>query len=290
MPYYHDARRGRIFASFPITEVGNGSVVPPVGFDNRPLSLTGPGLTPNNDPNLGGNWSDDAYRPSNQSSTINQRFNKLWNDWDALGLQNLPRERYCKRFVDLRVMPNFDGAPGPLHPKQGFPRARIVPGSEIVRGPDQTPGPNYGQPVRYTRTTQRPVGPNQYYINYVHQREPNWSLYGLPVPADVFNPGSYVQDNLISAIFQPQFRAGYLEFNSRYGEPLPDGPGNGGGGNITVFYRFQFTEPNDVFAVDYDTRQLMEIALTIRNFPQTTLPNVQAVTLKGSASVRNFMR
>jgi hypothetical protein len=50
------------------------------------------------------------------------------------------------------------------------------------------------------------------------------------------------------------------------------------------------TESSDVFAVDYDTRQVIDVNLTIRNYPQTTLPTSQTVTLKGSATVRNFIR
>jgi len=43
-------------------------------------------------------------------------------------------------------------------------------------------------------------------------------------------------------------------------------------------------------AVDYDTRQLMEVLLTVRNYAQTTLPNPQYVTLKATATVRNPIR
>jgi hypothetical protein len=60
--------------------------------------------------------------------------------------------------------------------------------------------------------------------------------------------------------------------------------------NISIYYRFQYTEPNDVIELDYDSRQLMNVNLTIRNFPQTTLPNQQNVTVKGQATVRNFIR
>jgi len=74
-----------------------------------------------------------------------------------------------------------------------------------------------------------------------------------------------------------------MEFNSRFGEPLPQG-------NIYVTYRFQFTEPRDVVAVDYDSTELMEVVLTIRNYPQSTVPNPQMVTVRGSANVRNFIR
>ena len=81
----------------------------------------------------------------------------------------------------------------------------------------------------------------------------------------------------------PRYRAGFLKFNSDFDTPLADG-------NILVSYRFQFTEPNDILAVDYDSRQKMHITLSIRMYPQTTFPNVQNVTLTGEATVRNFTR
>ena len=82
---------------------------------------------------------------------------------------------------------------------------------------------------------------------------------------------------------QPQYRAGYLELNSRFGEPIPDG-------NIYVTYRFQFTEPNDRVVVDYNTGDTVEVVLTIKNFPQTNVKFAPTVTVKGSAKVRNFFR
>lgn len=294
IPHVPDARRGEVIASFPITEVGNPQVPPPAGLDNRPRVSPGPAYSPNNDPTLisgppQSRWQDDRYRPSSPTSTINQRFNVLWQDWDALRGPGGDRSREVKRFVDLRFVPTLDGTPSPLQ----VPRASIVPGSEIVIGPDQLPGPNYGRPVRYTRVTQRPVGPNQYFINYVNQNEPDWALSGLLLPQNVYDPRIYDPTNFVQAILQPQFRAGYVEFNSRFGEPLPDGYVENGQFvpvNISIYYRVQFTEPRDVLAVDYDSRQVMTINLTIRNYAQTAQPLSQTVTLRGSATVRNFLR
>jgi hypothetical protein len=47
----------------------------------------------------------------------------------------------------------------------------------------------------------------------------------------------------------------------------------------------------DTFAVDYDSRQLMNVLLTVHNYPQATnVPNPQTVTLKSTANVRNYIR
>ncbi len=288
--YSVDTRQGKIIASFPITEVGNNPI--PAGLqnvvtDNRPLAATGPQVGPTGTPVNDTRWKDDDSRPASFTSQINTRFNKLWDDWDLLMPPQLQgqanKAQLCHRYLDLRVLPLPDGSASPLHPTLGFARTRITPGSEIVFGPDQRPGPNQGRQTRYSRVASPDqVGPNEYFIRYNDIKEPDWEKsYGITgVSTD---PRVYDPNSVISAILQAQFRAGYIKFNSRMGEPLPQG-------NIFVYYRFQFTEPNDVFAIDYDSRQVIDINLTIRNFPQTNLPNPLGVSLKGTATVRNFFR
>ncbi|MCO5296466.1 MAG: type II secretion system GspH family protein [Fimbriimonadaceae bacterium] len=268
-PFVLDSRGGRVVASFEISEVGDASQpVDPNNPRNLPVVATGPALTPNNDPGLAAGVFSDA-----QYASINRKFNKIWNDYPALR-PNL------HRFVDLRVTPTADGTASPLNPNPavGFDRARIVPGSEVVFGPDQVPGANYGAMIRYTRTVGNP-GPNQYRLNYVNLAEPtDYTLLGVPNP-----PAQYTATDFVSAVIQPRFRAGYLQFNSDPNVPLPQG-------NIFVSYRFQFTGVGDVVAVDYDSREIMSILLTIRNYPQTTQPDPQSITLNGAAKVRNFLR
>jgi hypothetical protein len=160
-------------------------------------------------------------------------------------------------------------------------RAYVTPGSEQIYGPDQRPGPNYGNLVRYSRVATRPVGPNQYYINYTDMPEPDWmAALGSGVSYD---PKTFNSSDFVSSVLQPQYRAGYVELNSKFGEPIPQG-------NIYVVYRFQFTEPNDRVVVDYNSGDTVEVVLTIKNFPQTNTPFAQAVTVKGSTKVRNFFR
>ena len=232
------------------------------------MAATGPALTPVNDVGLGvGVFSDAAF------ASINRKFNKIWNDYPGLR-PNL------HRFLDLRVVALDDGTPSPLHPDPatGFARAKLVPGSDVVYGPDQQPGANYGAVVRYTRANGTP-GPNLYRINYVAQAEPtDYGLLCLPNP-----PASYTPTDFVSAVIQPRYKAGYLQFNSDPNVPLPLG-------NIYVSYRFQMSGAGDVVAVDYDSREVVSILLTIRNYPQTTQPEPQTITLKGAAKVRNFLR
>ena len=82
---------------------------------------------------------------------------------------------------------------------------------------------------------------------------------------------------------QARYRPGYVEFNSAYGEPIPEG-------NIYVRYRFQFTDSKTIVAVDYDSGELMEVVLSIRNYPQTSVPNPQMITVRGTAAVKNLLR
>ncbi len=307
VPIVPDRRGGKVLASFGITEVGNGSRVIPIQEDNRPRNGTGQDFLPNLDTSLPGassatRWQNPLLSPSSPAtydnngvqdggSTINQRFNALWQDWNQVmplgpgGVSILERARECHRFLDLRFVPTLDGEPSPLHPQFGFPRARIVPGSEVVFGPDQSKGTNRGKLIRYTRANDiNNVGVNQYFLQYVHQAEPDYATLGFTgIPANINDPTFYDPNLVLSALIQPRYRAGYLKFNSEENQPLPNG-------NMFVFYRFQFTEPNDVLAVDYDSRQKLNIALTIKNFPQSTQPNQQSVTVRGEAAVRNFVR
>lgn len=244
--------------------VDGTAILPP--DRNLPFALTGPELTPTNDPVLPGNFYDPAY------DTINKKFNKVWLDNPSMQVAG-----GTHRFIDLRLTPSADGTLSPLHPINGFPQATIVPGSEVVIGPDQNPTGNYGQPIRYVRTTRNP-GRNQYQINYSNLAEPNYAANGWANP-----PATYDPTNFMSAIIQPRYKVGYLQFNSDPLAALPTG-------TISVYYKVQFSKPGDTITVDYDTRDLMTVLLTIRNYPQTTLPNPQNITLKATAPVRNAVR
>lgn len=239
----------------------------------------------------------------NTYAGLNDRYARLYNQWDSLwpNIALAPARddaaNGAKRFIDLRVLPQAgpSAEPSPLSPGL-FARAAITPGSEVIYGPDQNPGPNYGQIVRYSRVPNIDsvqVGANQYKINYTDRKEPDWAgLYGF---AGVnYDKAFYDGTSFLSAVLQARYRAGYVELNSKYGEPVPGDDailpaGPKANGNIYVTYSFQFTEPNDVVSVDYGSTELMEVVLTIRNYPQSSLPP-QMVTVRGTAAVRNKLR
>jgi len=265
MPFFLNPHSGKIISSFGIHEVGQDTTI---SGNNLPEAQTGPEVVPSEDSTkmLPGSWND--------YTTINERFAKIWEQFPDLRGTNV------HRYIDLRVVPNADGTPSPLNPDPavGFPRATIVPGSEIITGPSQIKDRTFGSIVRYTRTTGRP-GPNQYRINYVNLPEPtDYSLLGFNNP-----PADYTPSNFESAVIQPRYKVGYIELWSEPTVAFPTG-------NITVSYRFQFTKQGDTVAVDYDSRQMIQILLTMRNFPQTSAPNPQGITLKTTATVRNYLR
>lgn len=293
MPMVVNDQTGKIETSFPIQEWGQDAGVP---YQNRIPStgggvgiLTGPSVTP----------ATPAYDPAqtgglawNTFSSINERFAVQYNLWDSLFPGGTAPSKDGplgpKRFVDLRVTPQ-SGASNympPLFPSGGLVRCQIVPGSLEIYGPDQRPGPNYGKTVRYDEVPNSDavsVGPNQFKANYTYKaNEPDWAgLFGFGGVS--YDPTVYNANDFLEAVIQPRYRPGYVEFNSNYGEPLPDG-------NIFITYRFQFTDSKTVMSVDYDSGELMEVVLTIRNYTQSNLPNPQMVTVKGSAAVRNALR
>ena len=315
MPFTTNTTTGRIVASFNNAEVGDKTKDPNAStnlFSNLDLNTsnlpqipaqgtvsdgwtnTDTSFTPSNDPALiAGTFSDSPFWNSTFNRfNINRVFNKVWADAQA-GRNGVPSQLGetggAHRFIDLRQVPQGDGTMSPL---AMFPRAVIVPGSEEISGPDQNPGPNYGYEVRYHRVNREP-GPNEYRINYSNLTEPTAAGYaalGFPVP-----PANYTPTSLVSAIFQPRFKVGYVQLCSNPEVPIPavmrlQGTTNDVPGRIRVAYKFQFTSPNDVVRVEYDTRQLMQIIMTIRNYPQSDVPFPQTVTMKATANVRNFIR
>jgi prepilin-type N-terminal cleavage/methylation domain-containing protein len=294
IPIMPNAHSGELYTNWGIEEVGN-----PLGTtknqDNVPQVPTvgsdGIAYTPLTDPNVAtGNFYDTTF------ASINERYNKIYMDPTFVTLRPL-----LQRFVDLRVTPQMDGWASPMDPNPdgtiripwvntwtGFSNVTITPGTDTIIAPDQNPGPDYGQPIRYTRVNHTP-GLNQYRINYTNLQEPtDYSSIDstLPVPATPYDP-----ENITSMIFQPRFKVGYIQFDSDPNVPMPGViSGVTGSGLVHISYRFQFNRPGDAIAVDYDSREVMNVLLTVRSFPEGSLPNAQSITLQANAPVRNFLR
>ena len=321
-PFVVNRVTGKIMASFAIADVGNASIDPssstyvyadqdinPGNLPQAPVQggiasgwrARNPSLTPSTDNVVAGTYSDAPYFDTTYNRfNINRVFNKIWGDAQA-GRNGIPSQfgeiGGAHRFLDLRTVPQGDGT---LSPLGLFDRAQIVPGTEEVFGPDQLPGANFGSEIRYHRVNREP-GPNEYRINYSDIPEPTAAGYaamGLTLP-----PATYSRTNFVSAIVQPRYKAGYVQLCSNPEVPIPavmriesKNLGDPAGttylvpGRIRVAYKFQFTSPNDVVRAEYDTRQLMEVLVTIRNYPQSNVPNPQSVTMKATANVRNFTR
>lgn len=209
--------------------------------------------------------------------------------------------------LDPKDNPDIGQAPAPPRPplerqadgRTYIPNVRIVPGSEVVIGPDMRPGPHYGQPITYTRVPRSgndpmKLGPNEYMINYTDM--PNCD------PKDPQKPCADVD---------PSMAAGTIIFDSQPDpDPMPD-PNNPDGkprmhwlpvfsydsnGNltapaakITVTYKIQNNLPSDVVKSDYLTRQLMTVAIGVRLFDLNSGQPQQA-TLTQQVKVRDIQR
>ena len=149
----------------------------------------------------------------------------------------------------------------------------IVPGSEIVIGPDQRPGPNYGRPIRYQRVSSAtaPVGPNQYRI-----------LYQDVVPLRQL-VATYGEAEITQNFYKyaPLLR-GYIEFYSDPQLPMPPGQNN-----VIVTFAYQNNLPGDSYVADYQTRRLMELVVGVRFYGADRAVNI---TQKTQVELPNIVR
>ncbi|MBC7526904.1 MAG: type II secretion system protein [Chthonomonadaceae bacterium] len=191
-------------------------------------------------------------------------------------------------------------------------RIQIVPGSERVFGPDQTPGFNYGRRVQYSRVSASNlnVGRNEYKINYTD-----------------------VPNALLAGENAPQVRTGYIEFDSTQetsnNEEFPNRPPSIEGGSVAlpaedpagvntgnrvyrehgvptlkvdpttgqnilsdpveVSYNFQMNRRNDVVKADYMSREIMNINVEMRLYdPRSS--RAQTTNLASKVKVRNLQK
>lgn len=201
------------------------------------------------------------------------------NRWKTLGWSDL-------RFISLRWQHQTDADPAAGPPVPPLPATnlspfglvtaangnyRIVPGSEVVTGPDMTPGLNHGKPIIYTRVNRlsdpKKIGPNEYMINYVDQANGN---NANPIPVD---------------------RVGTIIFDSQ-DDPAGVAPQHAlpeGVAPITVTYQLQANRTWYVVKSDYLTRQLMTFGLGVRLYEFHT-GQPQQVDLSRRLSLSNLLR
>jgi prepilin-type N-terminal cleavage/methylation domain-containing protein len=166
------------------------------------------------------------------TDAINARYNTALSQVP----NNAPNIRRYVSLMDLDNNGAMDGAANHLT----FPSASIVPGSEVVIGPDQRPGLNYGSPIRYQRVSAANAtpGPNQYRI-----------LYQDAAP---------YQEVLQTYGFAPQLLRGYIEFYSDPNTPLPPDT------EIIVTFFYRFNLESDSYVADYQTRRLMNLKMGLK--------------------------
>jgi prepilin-type N-terminal cleavage/methylation domain-containing protein len=167
-------------------------------------------------------------------TTINGRYNEAYQR-DPNDAPNI------RRYVSLMDLDN-DGRMDDARNHLTFPTASIVPGSEVVIGPDQRPGPNYGRLIRYQRVSAANAtpGPNQYRI-----------LYQDTVP---------YQEVMRVYGFTPQLLRGYIEFYSDPRMPLPPNA------EIFVTFYYRFNLNGDSYVADYQTRRLMNLKVGLKYY------------------------
>ena len=168
------------------------------------------------------------------TDAINARYNTALSQ-DSDDAPNI------RRYVSLMDLDN-DGRMDDARNHLTFPTASIVPGSEVVIGPDQRPGPNYGRLIRYQRVSAANAtpGPNQYRI-----------LYQDTVP---------YQEVMRVYGFTPQLLRGYIEFYSDPRMPLPPNA------EIFVTFYYRFNLNGDSYVADYQTRRLMNLKVGLKYY------------------------
>lgn len=167
------------------------------------------------------------------TDVINQRY----VDAIALDPDNAPNIRRFVSLIDSDDNGTIDNPRGNNRNPVAYYSAGVVPGSELVIGPDQSAGPHFGRPIRYTRVAYNSmsVGPNQYRVRY----------------QDLITNAAAPEFN------QPRFRRGYIEFTSDPATPLPSG-------EIVVTFAFQLNRKSDTVVVDYVTRQALNVSMSIK--------------------------
>lgn len=138
----------------------------------------------------------------------------------------------------------------------------IVPGTEVVMGPDMSPGldPSQVKMVRYQR-----------------------------VPFNLGDPG--VNEYKIDYGLNPDdgYGVGWMVFSPSPDLKIPESIGGTTDASIDVSYRFQCNRDNDVVVGNYVTKSLMNVTLGIRLYDPNS-GKLHVVTLSNKVNVRNLLR
>lgn len=254
-------------------------------------------------------WHSNAMLHTTNGSPLNAVFNNREINLRAEGVLG-------KRYLDLRTLTTADNPSlanvnmHPLSPTMRFHNdVRIVPGTELVFGPDQRPGPHYGFRVQYTRvpSTASEVGVNQYKINYddipnmVDPNDPQQrkGFIEFRSGSDASNLVNINDNPLATGMFDPNVTYkpyGMPEYkaNPNYDPSQPVSQVNPILTNVPadpveVTYRFQMNRANDVVKVDYLSRELLDVNVEVRLYDKATSRS-QTVLLNQKIKVRNLQR
>lgn len=184
------------------------------------------------------------------SQEIEDMNDRVRNNWGT-GAVTPARMHRIDMFAGL-------GSASPYQP-------RIVPGSEIVIGPDMTPGlaPNQVRMVRYARVPFNlgDPGRNQYKIDY-----------GMNDTTGE--------------------RVGWIIFSPAYDEIIPSSTSSGGAtipSSIDISYKYQLNHDGDVVIGNYATKTLMQVTLGIRYYDRNS-GKLTPMELTNKVRLRNLMR
>jgi len=188
---------------------------------------------------------------------------------------------------------NLAGVFSPLNPASGLaPTTSIVPGTELVFGPDQRPGVHYGSRIQYTRVSSAAgvTGPNQYWLNYTNNTNIPGGVSAGTAPsliagyiqfdsqmdnAQAFNAGSIaVSGGTDPSTGRPAAGTHMLPI-FKYNPANNSVDGTIAADPVEVYYNFQMNQAKDVVKIDYMTRTLMIFSLEMRLYdPGSGKPQV----------------
>lgn len=175
---------------------------------------------------------DDVWLPEN----INQQYADMYAA-DGVAIRQVVLNKFAALQADM-------------------PNVKIVPGSERVIGPNWTVGPDYGEPVQYTRVPyMEDPGPNQYRIDY---RTGSVYFYSLPSPQ---MPERTMAGGASVAI---QIRY-HIQNNEGFG-----------------------TQSGDLVSADYTSKNMLNAQVGYRIYDNRDKP--QGMALSNNILVRNFHR